>query len=131
MSPLTMGRDLNESRAPAPDGDQPAGRHTMEGGGSGMGNDSDVPPMHAFNDDHAAVIPTAERSSSPSLAATLDAAGIADIMLALDGCSPAIHGEIQGAQNPTAAHFRQWAFSSNVPAVAVFRLWEVIHPIAE
>ncbi len=96
-----------------------------------MGNDSDVPPTHAFNDDHAAVIPTAERSSSPSFAATLDAAGIADIMLALDGCSPAIHGEIQGAQNPTAAHFRQWAFSSNVPAVAVFRLWEVKHPIAE
>ncbi|KAL1946019.1 hypothetical protein VTO73DRAFT_2021 [Trametes versicolor] len=127
--PLTMGRDLNESPTPAPIDDQPAGRHTIEVGGSGMGNDSDVPPMSAVNDDHATVIPTTE--SSPSVAGTLDAAGIADIMLALNGCSPAIHGEIQGAQNPTAAHFRQWASSSNVPAVAVFRLWEVIHPIAE
>ncbi|OJT06785.1 hypothetical protein TRAPUB_2363 [Trametes pubescens] len=54
-----------------------------------------------------------------------------DILLALDGCSPDVHEEICVAQNPTAEQLRRWAYLSNVPAVAIFRLWDVMHPISE
>ncbi|OJT08198.1 hypothetical protein TRAPUB_911 [Trametes pubescens] len=54
-----------------------------------------------------------------------------DILLALNSCSPDVHREICAAQNPTAEQLRHWAYISNVPAVAIFRLWDMVHPILE
>ncbi|OJT14058.1 hypothetical protein TRAPUB_9392 [Trametes pubescens] len=87
---------------------------------------SPTPPADTLE----AVPPADDSGATDHQANSLDAM-FTDIQLALDGCSPDVHGEIRAAQNPTAEQLRRWAYISNVPAVAIFRLWDVVHPISE